>query len=86
MTPTASPTQVGTPPTATPTPTAAPRACLGDCDGGVVAINELILGVNIALGTSPLPSCRAFDANADGTVAIGELIMAVGNARDDCPT
>ena len=38
-----------TPPTIPATPTAKP-SCTGDCDGnGLVAINELIVGVNIVL-------------------------------------
>ncbi len=46
----------GTPPpagTATPTPTATPvlTKCVGDCDdNGVVTVDEILTGVNIALG------------------------------------
>jgi hypothetical protein len=65
--------------------TAPTPACVGDCDGnGTVAINELILGVNIALGNQPLSACTAFDPNRDGTVAINELIAAVNNALGSC--
>jgi len=75
--------QVGADPTPTPTATPAP-ACAGDCNGdGVVAINELILGVNIALG-APVAGCPAIDANGDGAVAINELIAAVGRALSGC--
>src|SRR5262245_21061795 len=43
--------------------------CIGDCNGdGAISINELILGVQIALGEAPLAACPAFDANGDGTV------------------
>ncbi len=60
-------------------------ACVGDCDGdGTVAINELILGVNIALGNQQLSVCPAFDANQNGSVAINELITAVNNALAGC--
>ena len=60
--------------------------CVGDCNGnGAVAINELIVGVNIALGSTPLSSCPAFDANGDGMVGINELIAAVNNALNGCP-
>ena len=49
-----------------------------DCDGdGRVAINELILGVNISLGLLSLDECPGFDQDGDGTVNIGELIAAV---------
>lgn len=70
----------------TPTPTATPLAgCGGDCNGdGTVAINELISGVNIALGAAPVASCEAMDATGDGTVAINELVAAVANALDGC--
>lgn len=62
-----------------------PPTCIGDCNGdGMVAINELILGVNIALGTTPLSSCPPFDANGDGMVGINELIAAVNSALNGC--
>ena len=65
-------------------PTPAP-ACVGDCDGsGAVAINELIIGVNIALGSQALTACPSFDPNHDGMVAINELIAAVNNALGGC--
>jgi hypothetical protein len=59
--------------------------CVGDCDGSQsVAINELILCVNIALGSGQLTSCSACDLNGDGMVAINELIAAVNNALNGC--
>lgn len=65
---------------------AAAAACGGDCSGnGSVAINELILGVNIALGTAPFSECPAFDGDASETVSIAELIAAVNNALGGCP-
>jgi FG-GAP-like repeat len=61
-------------------------ACVGDCSGdGMVSINELITGVNIVLGSTPVASCPAFDAKGDGTVTITELITAVNNALNGCP-
>ncbi len=60
-------------------------ACGGDCDGdGRVSVQELILGVNIALGSAALDACPVFDQNGDGRVGVGELIAAVGNALDGC--
>jgi hypothetical protein len=50
-----------------------------------VAVNELILGVNIALGKSPLSQCPSFDRNGDGDLAIEELILGVRYALDGCP-
>jgi hypothetical protein len=49
-----------------------------DCNGdGVVRIEELIRGVNIALGTQPLSSCPPADANGNGQVSISELVTGV---------
>jgi hypothetical protein len=85
-TPTVSPTSGGgdTPtPTFTPTPEAS--ECVGDCNGnGQVAINELIQGVNIALGRAEVDQCRSLDRNMDDNVAINELIAAVNNALKGC--
>jgi hypothetical protein len=59
--------------------------CVGDCNGDrTVSINELITGVNIALGNQPLSVCPAFDPSGDGSVAINELITAVNNALGAC--
>src|SRR5215470_12217546 len=59
--------------------------CVGDCDGtNGVEINNLILGVNIALGTQPVSACEAF-ADARGEVHIAQLIMGVNNALTGCP-
>lgn len=67
----------GTPPT---------PSCVGDCDDmGAVSISNLVLGVNISLGSQPLSSCEAFDGNGSGTVQINELIQGVNNALDGCP-
>ena len=67
----------------TPTPGA---GCVGDCSGdGQVLVNELITGVNIALGNQPVSTCPAFDADHSGMVEINELIAAVNNALNGCP-
>src|SRR5512143_1632100 len=66
------------------TPVSAPAAC-PDCDGdGSVAINELITGIGIALGSTPLGVCPTFDRDADGVVAIDELVAGIGAALDGC--
>ncbi len=68
------------PPTHTLTPT-----CDGDCnEDGEVAINELIIAVNIALGTTAVSACLNADGNYDGRVAINELVAAVGRALVGC--
>lgn len=65
-----------------------PRAaCPGDCNAdGEVTINELITGVNIALGSASVDSCEGVDVNGDGEVTINELIAAVNNGLNGCPS
>jgi hypothetical protein len=64
-----------------------PPACAGDCDGsGAVSINELLIGVNILIGSAAPAQCTAVDTNGDGTVAVNELIQAVNAALGSCPT
>jgi hypothetical protein len=70
---------------ASPTPTRAPVGCAGDCNAdGRVSINELVTGVGIALGTTPLASCPALDGDDNGRVTIAELIAAVNGALNTC--
>lgn len=60
--------------------------CAGDCDGsGVVTVDEVLAGVNIALGNAPLGTCPAFDANGDQRVTVDEILAAVANALNGCP-
>jgi plastocyanin len=59
--------------------------CAGDCDdSGAVAVNELVIGVNIALERAGLDRCASFDANDDQRVAVNELVAAVNNALRGC--
>jgi hypothetical protein len=61
-------------------------ACVGDCNGdGWVAVNEMVLGVNIALALRPLEMCREFDRSGSQAVEIDELIAAIGFALVRCP-
>lgn len=60
-------------------------SCVGDCGGdGAVTVDEVITGVNIALGSSPLSSCGAFDSNADAAVTVDEILTGVNNALNGC--
>lgn len=60
--------------------------CGGDCgDDGEVTVDELVLGVNIALGTTPLSQCASFDTSNDNEVTVDELVGAVNNALNGCP-
>ncbi len=62
---------------------AAELSLAGDCDGdGRVSINELVVGVNILLGTTPLASCPAIDRDGNGRATVDELIVAVRHALD----
>ena len=68
----------------TPTPTA-PAPCAGDCDrNGVVAVEELVRAVSVALGLQGLQTCSAADGDQNGTVTIADLIQAVAAALDSC--
>jgi len=72
-----------TPTTATPTTTS---ACTGDCDTNRrVTIDELVLGVIIALGEQQPSECPGLDQGANGRVEVNELIAAVNNSLTGCP-
>lgn len=59
--------------------------CVGDCTADrAVTVDELIKGVNIALGNVPLGTCTAFDPNRDKQVTIDELLAAVNRALNGC--
>lgn len=65
--------------TPTPTPSPAP-ACIGDCDGdGMVRVNEIVVGVNIALGGIAITACQKFDKSQDGQVTVDEILFAINN-------
>lgn len=90
VTPTATPTSTATE-TPTPTPTAPPTAtlpqgvCLGDCDNNdQVTVDEILTGVNIALGGLPMTDCPAFDRDGSMTVTSDELVEAIQNALNGC--
>ncbi len=63
------------------------QPCVGDCNGdGEVTIDELIIGVDVALDMLPLSACPTLDTDMDGAVSIGEVVAAVGNALNGCST
>ena len=65
--------------------TATGLVCVGDCNGDdQVTIDELVTGVNIALGAAALGQCPAFDSDASGEVTIDELVAAVSGALNGC--
>lgn len=63
----------------------AQMACVGDCNSdGRVVVNELVLGVNIALDLASLSACGGFDANGDQRVMVNELVRGVDDALFGC--
>ena len=66
-------------------PVRADASCTGDCNGDhVVTVDELLLAVNISLGTDNLSVCPVLDRNGDGVVSIDEILTAVNNALQGC--
>jgi hypothetical protein len=61
------------------------RPCTGDCDeNNAVTMDELVKGVNIALGAAPMRRCAQFDRNGDNQVTISEIVEGVGIALHGC--
>jgi pseudomonalisin len=59
--------------------------CAGDCNGdGAVTVDEILTGVNIALGATPDSQCPGLDANGDAMVTVDELLQAVDHALNGC--
>lgn len=67
---------------------AAPLECIGDCNGdGIVTIDEIVRGVDMALGGAAVEQCPAFDCNRSGLgVFINCVVVAVRNALNGCGT
>jgi hypothetical protein len=86
VTPTA--TQTGTmTPTATPTPspTVTPLPCDGDCNRDRdVSTSELIIAVDIALGSADVARCLDADADGNGAITVDELATAVARSLGSC--
>lgn len=71
-------------PTITPTPD--PSLCAGDCGNNrVVTVDEIVVMLNIAVGSTSLDDCRAGDADGDGNIFIGDLLKAVNRLLGSCP-
>ncbi|MFN8642345.1 MAG: hypothetical protein U0802_12080 [Candidatus Binatia bacterium] len=66
-------------------PLPATAECAGDCNGdAAVGVNELVAGVNVALGNAAVETCPAFDQNQDGRVTVDELIAGVNGLLYGC--
>jgi len=66
---------------------AAPSAaCPGDCDGnGIVRVDELIRGVDIALDLLPLSACPAFDCKDAHATVLDCVVQGVAASINGCP-
>jgi hypothetical protein len=49
-----------------------------------VSVDDLLIMVNIALGTADVDTCRAGDADHDGYITVDEILIAVNNALTNC--
>lgn len=60
--------------------------CTGDCNADAkVAVNELIIGVRMAVeGPAGFACLSIFDVDGGGAIEVGELVRAVGNAIAGC--
>jgi hypothetical protein len=76
-----------TDPTATPeaTSTEVVEGCTGDCNSDLlVTVDEIVTGINIALGNAAIEACDAFDSSMDGTVTVDEIVSALRGALEGC--
>jgi hypothetical protein len=56
---------------------------LGDCDNDLaVEVADLLTGIRISLGLTPLSACASFDLNEDAQVSVFEIVRAVRAALD----
>jgi molybdopterin synthase sulfur carrier subunit len=60
-------------------------SCPGDCNGdGTTTIDELLIGVRIALGDISIDRCSAMDEKHDGNVDVADLVAAVHVTLTGC--
>jgi cytochrome c peroxidase len=61
------------------------NACPGDCDfDGSLTVDELVTGINIALGDATVAHCVGFDSSGEGQVSVDEIIAGIGLALAGC--
>lgn len=62
------------------------QPCAGDCGGdGAVTVDEVVTGVNIVLGSTPVSACAVLDRDGDATVDISDVLASVTNLLSGCP-
>lgn len=75
-------------PSATTTPSRTPGTpppCVGDCNhDDRITVDELVRGIEAALGRPGIAGCPGFDRDGDGAVTIAELLVAVRGALHGC--
>jgi sugar lactone lactonase YvrE len=61
-------------------------ACTGDCDGdNTVSIDELMKGVNVALGMEGVELCPFFDRDSNDAVTVDEVLAGITADLAGCP-
>ena len=61
------------------------RACVGDCDqSDSVSVDELLVAIQIVLGTADVDSCLSIDVDRNEIVTIDELILGVQSVLNGC--
>jgi photosystem II stability/assembly factor-like uncharacterized protein len=59
--------------------------CQGDCRrDGTVTVDEVMLGIRIALGEMGIETCVALDFDESGSVEVNELVTALSNVLAGC--
>jgi hypothetical protein len=59
--------------------------CVGDCGlDGSVTVDEIVVGVSIALGNASIEICHPFDRSRDNAVTVDEILAGVGAALNGC--
>jgi len=68
-------------------PPAGAQTCAGDCNtNNEVTVNEVVVLVNIDLGSTPLTSCPSGDIDGNEMITIDEVVTSVKNLLEGCPT
>ncbi len=63
------------------------QTCAGDCNTDtLVTVDEILVTVNIALGSLPPANCPAGDTSSDGAITVDEILAAVARGLNGCGT